>query len=126
MTRPFLSGLALLVLALASACGSYPPPTERMTTAEAAIRAADEVGASKVPRAALHLKLAQEQTDKARRLMEDGYNERAELTLKRAQADAELALSISREHETVERAQQAHAKLDELRAGSQTTQGAKP
>jgi len=125
MTRPFLFGLALLVLAPLSACGSYPPPTERMTTSEAAIRAADEVGAGKVPRAALHLKLAQEQTDKARRLMEEGYNERAELTLKRAQSDAELALSIAREHETVERAQAAHAKMDELRAGAQSSEGAK-
>ena len=111
--------LALLaLLALGSACGSYPPPTERMTTSEAAIRAADEMGAGQVPRAALHLKLAQEQTDSARKLMEDGYNERAELTLKRAQADGELALAIAREHATVERSQQAHAKLDELRAGS--------
>ena len=118
MTRPLIFALAVLLLALGSACGSYPPPTERMTTSEAAIRAADEVGAGQVPRAALHLKLAQEQTDKARKLMEDGYNERAELTLKRAQADGELALAIAKEHATVERAQQAHAKLDELRAGT--------
>jgi hypothetical protein len=118
MTRPLSFGLAALVLALCGACGSYPPPTERMTTSEAAIRAADEVGAGQVPRAALHLKLAQEQTDKARKLMEDGYNERAELTLKRAQADGELALAIAREHQMVEKAQQAHAKLDELRAAN--------
>lgn len=111
-------GLAALLLALGGACGSYPPPTERLTTSEAAIRAADEMGAGQVPRAALHLKLAQEQTDTARKLIEDGYNERAELTLKRAQADGELALAIAKEHATVERAQAAHAKLDELRAGA--------
>ena len=129
MNRPLpliMTGALLASLALLGACAGYPPPTERLTTTEAAVRGAMEVGATQVPRAALHLKLAQEQTDKAKRLMQDGYHERAELTLKRAQADAELALSISREHETVERAQQAHAKLDELRAGSQTTQGAKP
>ena len=59
----------------AAGCGSYPPPTERLTTAEAAIRGAQEVNAANSRRAALHLKLAQEQTDKAKRLMEDGYNE---------------------------------------------------
>ena len=91
--------MSLLLLALAIGCGSYPPPAERLTTAEAAIRGAEEVGATRVPRAALHLKLAEEQTDKARRLMEEDYNERAELTLKRAQADAELAIAIAKEHE---------------------------
>jgi hypothetical protein len=113
--RSFLS-LAGLLLGLALGCGSYPPPTERLTTAEAAIRGAEEVGASRVPRAALHMQLAKEQTEKARRLMQDSYNERAELTLKRAQADAELAISIAKEHETVQRAQQTQAKLDQLKA----------
>jgi len=129
MKRSSSLGLLALIVALGSAlsaCGSYPPPTERMTTTESAIRAADEMGAGQVPRAALHLKLAQEQTDSARKLIEDGYNERAELTLKRAQADGELALAIAREHTTVEKAQQARAKLDELRAGSPTAPAAAP
>jgi len=51
-------------------------------------------------------------------LMEEGYNERAELTLKRAQADAELAIALAKEQVMVQKAQQAHAKLDELRAGN--------
>jgi uncharacterized protein YqfA (UPF0365 family) len=89
-----------------------------MTTAEAAIRGAEEVNATQVPRAALHLKLAQEQTDKAKRLMEDGYNERAELTLKRAQADAELAIAISKEQEMVARAHEAQAKLEAAKSAS--------
>jgi hypothetical protein len=65
------------------------------------------------------MQLGKEQTEKARRLMQDGYNERAELTLKRAQADAELAISIAKEHETVQRAQQTQAKLDQLKAAQQ-------
>jgi hypothetical protein len=115
---------ATLLLAAAQGCGSYPPPTERLTTAEAAIRGAEEVNATQVPRAALHLKLAQEQTDKARRLMEDGYNERAELTLRRAQADAELAIAISKETEMVTRAHEAQAKLESAKSASRT--GASP
>ena len=107
-----------MLLACLAGCGSYPPPTERMTTAEAAIRGAEEVNAAQIPRAALHLKLAQEQTDKAKRLMEDGYNERAELTLKRAQADAELAIAISKEQEMVTRAHEAQAKLEAAKSAS--------
>ena len=113
--RLLLPGLVSALTLLA--CASYPPPTQPVTTPEAAIRAADEVGASQVPRAALHLKLAQEQTDKARQLMQDGYNERAEQTLKRAQSDAELALAISKEMATTQRLIEAQAKLEELQRG---------
>ena len=126
---PGLPGLcgrlsALTLLLTLQACASYPPPTERVTTAEAAIRAADEVGARQVPRAALHLKLAQEQTDKARQLMQDGYNERADQTLKRAQSDAELALAISKENATTQKLLEAQTKLEELQRG-RTSGGAR-
>ena len=45
--------------AVCAGCGSVAPPTERLTTAEAAIRGALEVDANSLPRGALHLKLAQ-------------------------------------------------------------------
>ena len=50
-----------------------------------------------VPAAALSVKLAQEEVQKAKQLMEDGDNKRAELILMRAQADAELALAQARD-----------------------------
>ena len=121
---PALRGGATSILALAAillacaGCGSYPPPTERMSTAEAAIRGAEEVGASNVPQAALYMKLAQEQTEKAKRLMQDGYNERADLELKRAQADAELALALAKENDTVTKAHDAQEKLDKARGSA--------
>jgi hypothetical protein len=122
-SRSFSTSLLLLALALATGCGSFPPPAERLTTAEAAIRGAEEVGATKVPRAALHLKLAEEQTDKAKRLMEDDYNERAELTLKRAQADAELAIAIAKEHEMVTKAELEQAKVEQLKVAARNKDG---
>ncbi|MGD8858921.1 MAG: DUF4398 domain-containing protein [Myxococcales bacterium] len=118
MTKLGSLGLTLALLAALVGCGSYPAPTERMTTTEAAIRAAAEVGASNVPRAALHLKLAEEQTEKAERLIQDGYNQRAELTLKRAQADAELAIAIAKEAETLEEARKAQAKVQQMKAAA--------
>lgn len=108
--------ISLLSILLLMACGSFPPPTERMNTTQAAIRGATEVGAEQIPRAALHLKLAQEQVDKARQLMEDEDNEPADQALRRAQADAELAIAIARETNAVKKADEAEAELQKARA----------
>jgi hypothetical protein len=93
-----------------SGCGGAPPPDQRLTESQAAVRAAQEVGAESVPQSALHLKLAQEQVDKSRRLMGDGDNEEADLTLQRAQADAELAIALAREETTRQQAKQVFEK----------------
>ncbi|MDH5670963.1 MAG: DUF4398 domain-containing protein [Myxococcales bacterium] len=116
MRTTTLAVAALLLGGISAGCGSYPAPSDRLTTTQAAIRGAAEVGAGQVPRAALHLKLAEEQTEKAKVLMQDGYNERAELTLRRAQADAELAIMISKEHQQVEAAKAAQEKVQKMRA----------
>jgi outer membrane protein TolC len=87
------------------ACGSVPPPHER--------QASTELDAQQVPQAALHLKLAQEQFDKGKALIDDGENSRASYVLMRAQADAELALALARENKT---RQEAQVLIDRLRA----------
>ena len=102
-------GSAALVLG----CGSYPRPSDAASKAEATIRGAQEVGASNVPAAALSVKLAQEEVQKAKQLMEDGDNKRAELILMRAQADAELALAQAREQQAKTDADKA---LDQVKA----------
>jgi hypothetical protein len=97
------------------ACGSYPAPTERVASAEAGIRGAQEVGAGNVPQAALSVKLAQEEVQKAKQLMQDGDNRRAELILMRAQADAELSLAQAREAQAKAEAQTAVDQVKALR-----------
>ena len=87
------------------ACASAPPPHERVATSEAAIRGAREVGSEQIPQAALHLKLAEENVQKAKALMKDGDNQVAAFVLLRAQADAELALALARENKTKSDAQ---------------------
>jgi len=95
MKSSILAGV--VALAGATACGaSFPAPTQRMADAMSAERSAEEVGANSNPQAQLHIKLAQEQIAKAKGQMADGDNERAEYTLVRAKADAELALAIAR------------------------------
>jgi hypothetical protein len=80
------------------ACGaSVPVPTQRMADAESAHRAALELGAATQPTAQLHVKLAEEQMTKAKRLISDGDNKGADSLLIRSKADSELALALARE-----------------------------
>ena len=116
------AGLLISCFAIACAglvaCGGGAPPSERLVNAEAAIRGAIEINANAAPpRAALHLQLAQEQVDKAKRYIADGQNQRAELALRQAQADAELAIALARNEEMKQRAESARAKVDRLRSG---------
>jgi hypothetical protein len=118
--HPIKSALALAATVLGMACASAPVPTEQLASTEASVRAAHELGAERVPRAQLHLKLAQEQMQQARKLAEDGETERAGVVLARARADAELALMLSREaaaHRDLESTPQASS----LGSGSSAT-----
>ncbi len=92
--------IALVPLSL-MACGpSYSAPVQRMADAQAAFRAAKEAGAEKDPQAMLHLKLAEEQFAKAKNMLEQEENRRADFLLIRSKADAELALAIAQEQES--------------------------
>lgn len=88
----------VIVIPFVSACGgSIPPPTQRMADAQSAERSARELGANSVPAAQLSLTLAQEQIAQGKKAMADDENERADGLLKRAKADAELAIAQARE-----------------------------
>ena len=114
-TLLILGGCAGALL-FGTGCASVPPPSGRLSDAEAAIRGAVEVDANSVPRAALHVRLAQEQVDKAKRYMQDELNDRAELALRRALADAELAIALSREQDMTAKARAARSRVEKLRA----------
>jgi hypothetical protein len=104
-----------LVFALCAGCGSYPAPVQHMAMTQASVRAAQEAGAEKNPEAALHLKLAQEQLDQAKKLMDDGDNKRAEMVLGRAEVDAELAVAEAHQGQTRAQAQDAEDQVRALR-----------
>jgi hypothetical protein len=108
-----VKALGILLLA-AAACGGYPPPQDKLMASVAAARSAREVGAESAPQAALHLKLADEEIAKAKALMKNGDNQRAEYTLIRAKADAELALSLAKEASAKAEAQQAEEQIKSI------------
>jgi hypothetical protein len=113
MKKPFsiAASLAAGSLLLAAGCGaSYPPPNDQLAGAIAASRGAEEAGARRIPRAALHLKLAEEGIAQVRTMMKNGENQRADLMSQRAATDAELALALARENAALARSKEASAK----------------
>lgn len=112
MKQVLIAGSLFLVAVVAGCAGSPALRTEPSTSA---IRAAEEVGANKVPVAALHLQLAQEALDRARGLSERGKKDEAASQLLRAEADAELALVLSREQAEKSDAAEAVDRVRRLR-----------
>ena len=102
---------ALSVLALPAfvtlACGGSSLPPPKVTEAESAVSAAQAVGAASNPRAALHLKMARDQLAEAKTLIRNGNEEEARLVLEGAEADAELALMLTREEQARAQATEA-------------------
>ena len=103
---------AFSAAAIAAGCANAPLKTDASTSG---IRAAEEVGAAEVPQASLHLQLAKEELGNAKNLAANNENERAESMLLRAQADAELAVMLSREDTEKSEALAAVERVRQLR-----------
>jgi outer membrane murein-binding lipoprotein Lpp len=108
--KNMLFAVAVVTTGIVAGCANAPLRTEASTSG---IRAAEEAGAAKVPQASLHLQLAREELDAAKSLAAKGDKEKANSMLMRAEADAELAVALSRKDaekleamEAVERARQ--------------------
>jgi hypothetical protein len=108
--------LCVLSGGLLVGCAEGIPPIEQLASTQGAIRAAEEAGADREPQAELHLKLAHEQLDKAKALMDKDDNEEAARLLQRASADAEVARAYARKVGTVKQADDAQAQVDKLKA----------
>lgn len=121
--RFLLGFVAATTACLVVGCGSAPPvPADQITQTEGAIRAATEVGAPSVPKAALHLKMAQDQLQTAKGLIAEDENDEARLVLDRARIDAELALALSKEATLRAEAAEAVEKVKKLRAEANAAQ----
>jgi hypothetical protein len=108
------SSSVVLTSILLSCGGGYPEPRDQLTESEAAVRAAEVAGAQDTPQAALHMKRAREQIEAAKALIQEGENERAEWMLRRARADADLAMSLATEEGQRKKAAEAKEELDQI------------
>ncbi len=118
MMTTILKPIALL--ALFAGCASYPPPTQRLAETEGVVRAAQEIGAQTDARAALQLRLAQEEMAIAKNALSKGDNKRADFLLGRADADADLAIALTKENVARKLAEAAE---NQVRALQQSGQG---
>ncbi len=85
--------VAVVAAVIVAGCANAPLRTEASTSG---IRAAEEAGATKVPQASLHLQLAKEELELAGAMAKKGDKKEAVSMLSRAEADAELAVVLSR------------------------------
>jgi len=108
-----LTILMVVGLALFSGCASAPPLRTEASTSE--INAAEEAGAAKVPQASLHLQMAKEELELAKGLSAKGEKKRAASMLLRAEADAELAVALSRGDAEKSEARAAVERVHQLR-----------
>ncbi len=109
-------GKIVLCAAFLISCGAAPkPPTEELSKAKAVVRAADEVGAKDAPRAALHLKMANDQIASAEELIERKKMKDARHLLMRAEADAELSIALAKAASKEQEAVEALAKVQKLK-----------
>jgi phage terminase large subunit-like protein len=106
-------GLIVLSIAAAGACGTTVQPQNAEGPA-AAIRAAEEVGAERVPEAALRLQLAKEQLERAKTMTSERQQGGAALLMMRSQADAELAVALARSTAARQAAHKAQEKTRNL------------
>jgi hypothetical protein len=113
MTRRVIVG-SLLFVVVAAGCASSP--ALRTESSTSAIRAAEAVGASEVPRASFHLQLAREELALAKDLSERGKKDEAASLLLRAEADAELAILVSQEQAEKLDAAQAMERVRQLQS----------
>jgi hypothetical protein len=104
-----------VIFLFGASCASSNTATPAADSSSAAIRAAEEVGATHTPDAALYLQLAKEQFEHARLLTDKKDKEQADRLLLRAQADAELALALARSDSEKNEAQGAINKVKNLK-----------
>jgi hypothetical protein len=87
-------------------------PQGRIAQSDSAIQAAEEAGAAtNNPTAALHLRMAREENETAKRLATSHEDRRAETMLLRSVVDADLAKAIAMETTTQLEAQKARDSL---------------
>jgi len=108
--------LVMVLFAITAGCASAPLKTDASTSG---IRAAEEVGAADVPKASLHLQLAKEELARAKELAAKDEKAMADSMLLRAEADAELAVLLSREDAEKTEAEAAVERVYKFRQNNQ-------
>jgi regulator of protease activity HflC (stomatin/prohibitin superfamily) len=111
--------VSFALAAAIAGCASGPSFNQSSEASKSAIRAAEEVGSSKLPSATFYLQLAKEELERAKVLAAEGEKEQAASMLTRAEADAELAITLSHEQAEKSEAAKAIERVRQLRDENQ-------
>ncbi|HBQ11502.1 MAG TPA: hypothetical protein DEF51_10145 [Myxococcales bacterium] len=111
-----LAGLSTAASLVTMGCGGAAPPHRAQAETMAAMRSAHDLGADAQPQASYHLELAEEQRSEAERAIERGQMLRAERLLRQAEADAELAIALTREASMEREAAEARDRIRQMRS----------
>lgn len=115
MTHQLRNSMAILAVC-AGLVGCASKTALKTDSSTAAIRTAEELGAPQVAQASLHLQLAKEELEAATALNEAGKKDEAASMLLRSEADAELAIALSRADAERTQAEAALERVRTLRA----------
>jgi len=107
--------ILIAACALAGCATASTLPAEKIAGPEGSAKAAAEIGANQVPEARLHLQLAEQQMDLARSLLKQGDKERAMRMLRRAEADADLAIALTKQRAAQVQALEAINQVQQLK-----------
>jgi len=110
--------IALPIAVFATGCAHEEISATELASTQAAVRSAREVGADRVPRAALHLAIAEDLVDTAKRFSADGQADSASAALQRATLDAELARLLTREEQSQTATDTIEQRVSTLRTRS--------
>jgi hypothetical protein len=98
-----------------------PVPADKLARSEAAVRGAQEIGAERNADAARHLQAARSSYARGKQLVIDGDQPRATMLLLRAEADAELAMNVTREANAIAEAKKTQEDIRTLRMSMMPT-----
>ena len=119
MRRTWLQGTAFVFAAALVGCATENVGNIQTENSVAAISSAEQVGAAKVPAAALHLQMAKEEADRGKNMMANGEKENANSMLLRAEADANLAVAEAHHEQARVDAAQALDRVRQLKQQNQ-------
>jgi hypothetical protein len=112
--------LSAAVAAGLAGCATSRAPLMKMADARGEIRAAEQLNADAVAPANNYLLLARQEEEQGRQYLNAGQEIRAGYMLERAQADAELALSLATEAPARAEAERAIEQVKQLQSQTQT------
>ena len=102
-------------IASAGCLSGGPVPADKLARSQAAVRAAGEIGAERSAEASRYMQSAKMELAEGRKLVIEGEQERATALLLRAEADAELAMNVTREASAVSDAAKVKEEVRAMR-----------